>query len=199
MVFTDTEIINAIRQGKENPDPYLVHLYTQLRGPVQNYILSNNGTQEEATEILHESIITFFEKTQEGQLKIMKSISGYLVTSCKNIFINRKKKAQKMTSMNAPDGNFEEPVEFSSPSDFLQKEDHRRLTQDMLRNVGKNCHQLLIWSDGEGRPMKWIAKELGYSSDQAAMNAKSTCKKKLVNMVRENENYARMVNEIILN
>ena len=82
---------------------------------------------------------------------------------------------------------------------ILVKEDQLRICRNLLGRMGEKCRKILLWAEGEGRPMKWIAQSLGYSGPQVAMNKKSSCKKKLMDLVRKHPEYTTLIHEIIRN
>ena len=185
MQITGDEIVQAIQNGDEDPTPYLNWLYQEHLEMVVGFVMNNQGTVDEGRDLLHEAIVRLYEQIYHRKISGISHVKGYLMTTCRNIWVNRKKREGKMVRTSVLDSELE-PSTDQTPIEFLQQEETRSLVRQILSQLGKNCEQLLIWSDGEGRPMKWIAKELGYANQQVAMNAKSKCRKRLLEWARNN-------------
>ena len=198
MAFTDQEIVNAIREGTGKPDPYLAYMYRENRAPVMSYVLKNQGHREDALEVLHLGIIKAFEAIQDGQYQGAGSLNRFVLTICRNTWINRAKRQRKTIHLTEhEDAGL--PDESRDAFQHLASEDNRKLCHQLLGTLGEPCKKILLWAEGEDRPMKWIAQNLGYANPQVAMNKKSNCKKKLISMVRSSPRYTALVNEIVLN
>lgn len=198
MAFTDQEIVHAIRDGSGKPDPYLEYLYRQNRGAVLSYVMKNQGDRTAGLEILHLGIIKAYEAIQDGRYQFGGTLNRYILTICRNTWINRARGSRRTAGLG--------PVQTEGLADdsrdaydWLRSEDNRRLCNQLLGQLGEACKQILLWSEGEERPMKWIARTLGYASPQVAMNKKTRCKKKLLTMVRKKPEYMKLINEIVLN
>lgn len=195
MQLKGEEIVRAIQNGSEDPTPHLNWLYQEHLEMVVGYVMNNQGTVEEGRDLLHEAIVRLYEQIYHRKISEIKHVKGYLMTTCRNIWVNRKKRSRKMVNTSVV-GSEMEPWTDQTPIDFLQEEESREMIRNILSQLGKNCKQLLIWSDGEGRPMKWIADELGYANQQVAMNAKSKCRKRLLSLARTNPDFFKFLTEI---
>jgi RNA polymerase sigma factor (sigma-70 family) len=191
----DAQLIRAIREGLENPDPYLEYLYEHNRATIRKYIRANGGDQEEADEVLHAGVIKVFEQIMDGKFRGESALSSYLVRICKNEWIDRKKRAG-----NRLRSDIETAAQVPQPEDdplsFMENIDIAAKVRELLQAIDEGCRKLLIWTDGEGRPMKWVAQELNYSL-QAAMNKKSKCRTAMRDKVRTNPKFQRLLNEIM--
>ena len=198
MAFTDENIIQAIVDGKETPDPYIAHLYRDNRAPVMDYVMRNQGQRGDALEVLHLGILKAFEAIQSGKYQKKGTLNRYILTICRNLWISRHRKANKVIRL--AEGEADSiPDDSDDGFTILVKEDQLRICRNLLGRMGEKCRKILLWAEGEGRPMKWIAQSLGYSGPQVAMNKKSSCKKKLMDLVRKHPEYTTLIHEIIRN
>lgn len=194
--FTDAEILSGIREGVASLDPYIKFLYKQHKRPVFKYVQSNSGSAQDAREILHEGIIRLFEQLIDKKFQGKSSIGSYLFTICRNLWISRRQKGSRMTVL-GDEAAAALPGYLPDPETWLERKELKVMVAELLESVGEQCRKLLVWSDGEGRPMAWIAKELGLSGAQVAMNKKSKCKKKLKEKVRVHAGYRAVVREVV--
>lgn len=194
-IFPDAELIEAIQRGQDEVDVYLEYLYDLNRAAVRSFILKNRGSGEEAEEILHAGVIRVYEQIVDGKFRGESKISSYLIRICRNLWIDQQKRAgnrlkedvkEAMTLANEDD----------DPLRFMERKDLAIQVRELLTALDERCRKLLMWSDGEGRPMKWIAQQLDYSL-QAAMNKKSKCRKNMREKVRTTTKYQSLIEEIM--
>lgn len=193
--ISDSRLIAAIQGGEGEVDHYLEYLYDRNRSTVTRYVRSNGGDGQEADEILHAGVVRVFEQIADGKFRRESKVSSYLVQVCKNLWIDQQKRAgQRLRADVAAAASL--PVPEDDPLAFMEKRDLAERVRELLQVVDDRCRKLLIWSDGEGRPMKWIAAELGYSL-QAAMNKKTKCRKAMREKVRKNGRYKGLIDELM--
>lgn len=192
----DNEIIAHIRAGNPAKSEHMDFLYANNKKPVFKYVRTNGGTQEEAEDVLQEGLIILLEQIMDGKFLGRSKISSYLYVVCRNLFIAQRKRDKKIVALPEDHDETETPNPATDPLRFMEAEDLGSQVRTMLNEIDEKCRKLLIWSDGEGRPMKWIAESLDYSV-QAAMNKKTKCKKAVREKVRKNPGYARLVSEVL--
>ena len=190
----DSEIIQAIRQGETSLDRCVNFLYAENFPSVKGYVLKNGGSKEDAEEILQSGMVSLIEKIALKKVKLTGSIHGLLFTICKNLWIDLQRKAKRMTGLPDDLDQFLEG-DLQDPLHFLIEGELQSQVNNLLNQIDKKCKKVLVWSDMEGRPMKWVAKTLGYSI-QAAMNKKSKCRKEVREKIRKNKDFQLMVEGI---
>jgi len=55
--YSDKAILEAIRNGE---DGVLMHLYKQVLPKIKNYILKNNGSEDDAKDIFQDAVVIFY-------------------------------------------------------------------------------------------------------------------------------------------
>ena len=203
---------------------YMEFLYERNLKPISKYVGQNGGTMEQAEEVLHEGIIRVFENLMDGKFRGRSALSSYLYTICRNLWINKQKKAVRMVPLTdameesgggvgggvgvglggggvgrgATGGAWISGGGFApDPAAFMEQEELRAGVLELLEELGEVCRKLLIWTDGEGRPMKEAAERLGFNSVQVAMNRKTKCRKELRRLVRVNARWRSLVDEVL--
>lgn len=192
--FNDAEIIAAIQGGTADMDRCVAQLYSANRKPIFSYVLKNSGSSEDAMEILQIGISRLYEIVLAGDFQSRSSLGSYLFAICRNTWINSRKKATRLEPLPMD----ESPERIApDPLQYLETQELRSQISELLALIGDQCRKLLIWSDGERRPMKWITEELGYNSVQSTMNRKSKCKRALKEKVRETPRHREMLEEVL--
>ena len=96
MRFTDVEIINYIKQGKD--DAVLKYLYKKQWSVIRNYVIKNNGSEEEAQDIFQDAIVAFYKQVKLGKYNMNYEIGGFIYSVSRNLWINKVKKDNKYIS-----------------------------------------------------------------------------------------------------
>src|SRR5712671_36527 len=90
---TDDEmIIEGIRLSN---DKALNLLYKKYYSMIKNYVLTNNGTQDDAADVFQECVIIFYEKIKIGNFALTSTIKTYLFSMCKNNWLNKLRQMKK--------------------------------------------------------------------------------------------------------
>lgn len=164
---------------------------------VTAYLRKHGGDEESAKEILQQVLVKLVEKARDGKLDAVNSLEAYLISACKNQWMNLQRRAGKEVAI--PENFSESQVDGNAgPYRLLEQQDLKNAVRDLLGQLGEKCRDLLIWSLGEGLDMKSIAVELGYKTAQTAMNSKSRCKQKLKELVQQQPGYQQLIRQIIL-
>lgn len=173
----DKEIIEQLKKGNQSS---LKHVYKHS-GMVKNWILKNNGNEEDAKDVFQDAVFTFYKKVKEGNFQLTSKISTYLFSICKNAWLNqlnRRKRHERtgedenVIMMNNKTESFEVEVENDVPS-------LKSYLNAALEKLGEPCKSLIEATVYFKRSMKEIAKEFGYSTEQSARQQKLRCLKRL--------------------
>jgi len=88
-------IIEGIRKG----DNTVLRTFYRRNIPyLQNLILKNSGTHEDAEDVIQEAMIFLLEKIKTGDFVLSCSIHTYFYSVCKNMWRNRRRKLKKYVS-----------------------------------------------------------------------------------------------------
>ncbi len=158
----------------------LGEIYRLNRIKAGSFVLSNNGSDEEAKDIFQEAMIAFYENVRDGKFKGESAISTYLYSITRFKWLNQIKKNQIRM-------DHHQKVEFETSEEGtmfrLIEGEKRNLILDVLEQIGPKCKQLLIQNMYHNASMKEIASSEGYSSEQLVRNTKYKCLKKLKELV----------------
>src|SRR5512133_820312 len=83
---TDARILEMLRQGDEEA---LVMLYRSNRRPVTAYVLRNNGTQDDAEDMLQEALVVLWERVRSGRFEYATKLDTFVFATVKNMWMRR--------------------------------------------------------------------------------------------------------------
>ncbi len=181
MQYTDKEILNSIRAGKE--ESALTFLYRKVLPKIKYYILGNNGDEQEAYDIFQDAILIFYKQVKTDKFKEEYEIAGFIYSVSRNLWINRVKKKNKQVNLSdelpieSTDGNLLEGL-------ITREREEHILT--VLSALGERCKELLLYSIYHKFSMKEICVKMGFSTEDAAKTRNYKCKQKLIALVKDN-------------
>ncbi len=181
MQYTDKEILNAIRAGKE--DSALAFLYKKVLPKIKHYILGNSGNEDEAFDIFQDAMLVFYKQVKMDKFKEEYEIAGFIYSVSRNLWINRVK--QKNRSVSMPEGMAVEAPEPGLLDGMITKEREEYIMK-LLSELGERCKELLLYSIYHKFSMKEICEKMGFSTEDAAKTRNYKCKQKLIALVKDN-------------
>ena len=185
MYSTDnSKLISDIKLGKEREEAAIKFLLDQNADKITSWIIKQNGSREDAEDILFESITELLLQIRANKFRGQSSIHTYLFAISKYSwysFFNRKmKKKEKIGSHELT------KINLLNPEQILIDEEEEYKIDQIMQILGVKCKKLLnMWAYKYS--MKEIAKELNYSSPQVAMNKKNNCLKRIKEHLRAKE------------
>lgn len=178
--WTDTAIVSAIAGGGVGREAALQWWFGNegLQRWVRNYATQHGGNQADGEDLYHDSFITFDRLLREGKFRGDSSLKTFFCSIAKWQWLNRQRKLGRIITL-----DIAETVEIAQfVEDDMYDKERQALFQKMLGSLGDKCKRLLTFYQ-LSYSMKEIATEMGYSSDQVAMNQCSECRKKLKSLI----------------
>jgi len=170
----DARLLDGIRRGDEET---LVLLYRLCDGPVRRYVAANNGTQDDADDMLQEALVILWERVRDGRFEYTARLSTFVVGTVRNLWLRRLARARRefpshgTVEMAADPGN--------SPLDTMIDGERARAVHDALQKIGEPCRTILLLFYWEQSTMDEIASRLGFANAETAKARKYQCKKSL--------------------
>jgi len=186
MKYTDKEIIEAIKKG--NADEVLNFLYQTVQFKIKNWILKNNGSEEEAQDIFQDAVLSFYNYVLAGKFNEGKSVEGFVFTIGRNLWVNRAKQKQKIVTVTEEQ---EYKLDIADENDFLKQsidEEKAKKIEALLNQLGERCKELLTYSIFYGLSMVEISEKMGFSNANAAKTKNYKCKQRLIKIIDNNDN-----------
>jgi RNA polymerase sigma factor (sigma-70 family) len=172
----DSLIINELRNGNTKVFSLIYNSYPLI----ENYILKNNGSKDDAKDIFQNALIVFYQKAKAPEFELTAKLSTYLFAICKNNWLKVLRKKKSTSELN------EETHQISIEEQHQVNETRIINTiQEKLKELGDPCKSLIVFH--EFHKMKWeiIAKKMNYATAHAARNQKYKCLLRLKKMIPE--------------
>ena len=193
--YTDRELVSSILSGSIPMKKAMEYLYRSNMKAVYAYVLKNGGSQTEAEEVLHEGILRLVEGILAKKITHKSKLKNYLFSICMNYWIDQKKYGKRVLS--GEHMPMMHMLSEENPSIIYSRHEHQQLIREMLGELGERCRKLLVWTTGEGKPMKEVAARLDLKNAESAISQKNKCKRKLISMIHKRPDYKRLVFEIL--
>ena len=156
----------------------LEYLYRQYYPVVRGYVLQNNGTADDASDVFQDGMIALWSNARAGKYESRadKGIGAYLVQICKFRWLERTRSAgfRKTTGWN-PD--WEAADETNRLSGLIRQEEISYAAQ-LMAQLGEKCRAILSAFYYEKKSMQEIA-ALQQLTPDSAKNEKYRCMQRL--------------------
>jgi len=174
----------AMLRGDEQRqiDQALSQLYRHYYEPVQQLILKNSGTADEADDIFQEVLWAFYTQLRSGKLTLQCTIKTYLYSVARNMWLNELRKRSNKPDMVETDEFI--VLEENHLATMMLTERNQEMAK-LIRSLGEQCQEILTYFYFDRFRMKKVAALMGFANEQVAKNKKSKCLKKLKALVQE--------------
>ncbi|MFN6375516.1 MAG: RNA polymerase sigma factor [Chitinophagia bacterium] len=172
MANTDLELV-VLRAIGNNEKAAIESVYKENYGLIQHFVVSNNGSEDDARDIFQEAMMVLYEKAKNPEFELTCQIRTYLYSVSRRLWL---KKLQQLRRLESQVENFDKvvPVE-----DDL--EDHEKLNQQYqvmraaMGKIGEPCKSLIEAFYVHRKNMHEIAGYFGYTNADNAKNQKYKC------------------------
>jgi RNA polymerase sigma factor (sigma-70 family) len=148
-------------------------VYKENYSLIQHFVISNNGTEDDARDIFQEAMMVLYEKSRSPEFELTCQIRTYLYSVCRRLWLKKLQYARRMESQVE---NYDKIV--SVEEDLEQ---HEKLTQQYLTmrtamgKIGEPCKSLIEAFYVHRKNMHEIASFFGYTNADNAKNQKYKC------------------------
>lgn len=179
--FTQEKLIEAVRQ---NDEKVLKWIYQKNYPKVQQMVMSNSGTIDQAKDIYQEAFLAFWTniKTKKFQPENESAISGYIYQISKNKWLDmlRSQAFKKTVYPETFPENIEEEVE--------DKEASLVRIEAAFAKMGENCRELLTRFYYQKDNLNKLAAHFGWT-EATTKNNKYRCMEKLRASLKSHTDY----------
>lgn len=178
--FTIGEIIDGIRT-KDNT--ILQYIYKKYYPTVHHFILSNQGSSEDAQDIFQESIIVIYRKIKdEAHFMVNSSFKTFLYSISRHLWLKHLRNLRYEDKKINDQQRF---IELKEEPFRVDNEDLRMsLYQKHFLKLPADCQKILKLSV-HNITQKEIADNLGFKSENYVKKRKHYCKEYLIKSIRE--------------
>ena len=193
--ISDEELLELMKK-KDEIDNAIRYIYSEYHEGLSSLITYNNGSWEDAQDIIQESILSFIQIVQEGKFRGESSIKTFLYSLTRNIWLNELKKRGRMTKRNKIFEEGKDDLE-NSTLDGVEKREANKQLLDILNELGEGCRKILTLFYYENLSMKEILMQTEFENEQVVRNKKHKCLKQLTETISNNPVLAENLKRII--
>lgn len=140
---------------------------------IQQLVIHNNGTEDDARDVFQEALIVLYEKARSGDFELNCQVRTYLYSVCRRIWL---KKLQQNRRFESPVDDFEETVPVEEDLETHEKLNNQYLVmRAAMGKIGEPCKSLLEAFYVHHKNMLEIAAFFGYTNADNAKNQKYKC------------------------
>jgi RNA polymerase sigma factor (sigma-70 family) len=173
-VPTDREVVLGILNNSEEA---LNRLYTGYFPMVLQFIINNNGDEDDAKDVYQESIIILYNKIRGGDFELTSKLKTYIYSVSRRIWL--KKLAQQSKKTN----NVSEFEDVIAVDDDLALHEEKELQFDKmdsaLKHLGEPCKTIIQDFYINNLSMQDISEKFGYTNTDNAKTQKYKCLQRL--------------------
>lgn len=172
-VPTDREVILGILNNSEDT---LNKLYKAYYTMVLQFILNNNGDEDDAKDVYQEAIIILYNKIKEGNFELSSKLKTYIYSVCRRIWLKKlslnSKKAGNIT-------DYEDVLTVEEDVEHEEKDLQFVKMQSALDHLGEPCKTIIQDFYIHNLSMQDICEKFGYTNTDNAKTQKYKCLQRL--------------------
>ena len=174
LVLSDNEIVAGILDDSKAT---LNQVYKSFFPMIWQFIINNNGTEDDAKDIFQEAIIVLYEKVKGGKFELSSKLKTFIYSVCRRLWL-KKLSSKSRSSVNIKD--FEEFI--PCDTDLEQHHTRDKHFQDMelsLGQLGEPCKTIIEDYYMHSKSMLEICDKFGYTNADNAKTQKYKCLQRL--------------------
>jgi RNA polymerase sigma factor (sigma-70 family) len=188
---TNDDIIN----GLINNDQAVVKRIYKTQFPIiSGWIKKNNGTQDDANDMMQEAFLILIRKIKAERLDLVCNFSTYFFSICKHLWFQELRKKIRTSQTKIDD--YYDLTDDNSDDEFEERKLNVFLEQ--INQLETKCRQLLLLYC-EKRSLTDIMHIMGFKNTQAVADKKKNCRKRLIENLLNCKEYKDLQGEIFIN
>ncbi|MBC7744676.1 MAG: sigma-70 family RNA polymerase sigma factor [Flavobacterium sp.] len=173
--LVDAEIIIGIQKGSKDS---LNSLYNSFYPMVLQFVLANNGDEDEAKDIFQESVIVLYNKVKSGGFELNSKLKTFIYSVCRRLWLKRLNQKSRNSASELRD--FEEFQAVEYDLEFHQQKDAQFLQMEKaLMHLGEPCRTIIEDYYIKNQSMQEITEKFGYTNADNAKTQKYKCLQRL--------------------
>ena len=176
--YSDNDIIDGVRRQDNRILSYLYDSYYEM---IYDYVRKNNGTEDDVSEVMQETVVILYRQVTEGEFSIRSDLKGYFFGIGRNVWIAQLKHRSKLVSIAS------EPADASSAED-IDRATLERIVARSFALLAEDCQKILTLY-GDGLSYEEIANRMGLKNAVYARRKKYLCKEALMEIIKTDPEY----------
>ncbi len=158
------------------------YLYRKYYRMIEQLILKNNGSSEEAADIFQDGVVVLYRKVREPGFQKTAAFGTFLYAICRNLWLMRLRKRKRETNLTEV---HQETIPLDEDLfDYLHANERSQWIANALSQLKDDCRRVLVYFYFDRLKMSEIQEKMQYQSEQVAKNKKSRCMKRLRELVK---------------
>ena len=176
--YSDLDIIDGVRRQDNRILSYLYDSYFKM---VSDYIRKNGGTEDDAGEVMQESVVILYKQITTGEFSVKADLKGYFFGIARNVWNAQLKHRSRLAYFE------NEPADISISED-LYKATLERIVARSFALLAEDCQTVLtLYSDRLS--YEEIADRMGLKNAVYARRKKYLCKEALMKIIKTDPEY----------
>ena len=148
-------------------------VYRENYSLIQHFIISNNGTEDDARDIFQEAMMVLYERSRSPEFELTCQIRTYLYSVCRRWWLKKLQYARRMESQVE---NYDKIVAVEEDLEQHEKPTQQYLTmRAAMGKIGEPCKSLIEAFYVHRKNMHETANFFGYTNADNAKNQKYKC------------------------
>lgn len=187
--YSSHDLLNGILR---NDTLILQYIYKTYYSNINFFIRKNNGNEDDANDIFQEAIIIIYRKLKANSIDLDCSFETYLYSVCRLLWLKQLEKRKIEKEKIKDNHEFNDEIYDESLEKIIDLNERYSLYQKHFINLGKDCQKILqLYFDKV--PLKNIAQIMGFKSEKYAKKRKYRCKEYLINSVKQDLDYKKVL------
>lgn len=184
--YSDQELIHILKDNRQM-DAGIKFIYKEYYGLLENYVMNNKGSKEDAADVIQETIVAFIEIIAQDKFRGESSVKSFLYSITRNLWLSEIRKRSSADNRNRIFEKAKDTTEQEAVQHLIKREYYNSI-QQLFEQLGDKCKQLLMLVYYEDLSMKDIVEKMpDYQNEQVLRNKKYKCMKQLEQMIQDNE------------
>jgi len=179
LIQSDQRLVEQLQAGNEQA---LVALYQANRKPIAAFVTRNNGTPDDAEDMLQEALVILWERVRSGKFELTAQLSTFLYATVRNLWHRRLSRMKREIPSEVDPERVED--DRASALDELIDDEQTRMVRTALNKLGEPCRTLLLLFYWEELSTEQIATQMGFANADTVKSKKYQCKKALEKILR---------------
>ncbi|MFT3704052.1 MAG: sigma-70 family RNA polymerase sigma factor [Agriterribacter sp.] len=182
--FNDVELIKNIQSDATLNDA-IAFIYSAHFNYLSAAVTYNNGSNEDAQDIVQEVIVNFIELVRNQKFRGESSVKTFLHVMTRNTWLNELKKRGRAGKREMVYEKIKAEDEMII-ADTIESRQAKQQLLDVFETLGNGCKKILTLFYYDNLSMKEILAQTEYDNEQVVRNKKHKCLKELTSLVKSN-------------
>lgn len=168
--YKEAELLKRLAKNEKSA---IDAIYKDNYKLIQQLIINNNGTEDDARDIFQETLIVLYQKAKSDSFELNCQIRTYVYSVARRLWLKR---LQSNRRFETPVDNLEDMVQVEEDVEVHEKLDRQYgIMKSALGKIGEPCKSLLEAFYIHNKNMQEISSFFGYTNSDNAKNQKYKC------------------------